>query len=283
MARKTMRGEIAHTLEWGTPVLYMRSSDGTLFTVEGAPGPDVSIVGLMKPCPRCGNRLPMNAKFCGLCGLQLSAPPQESGQPPPTARNLVQPPPPQPLVKDVGKSRRLSLKQALLLALVALVVLAGSGVATWRQVFFHPPTKTSLPYPYTVPTHTGGTITYSDASPIHSTNPWLSIYSEDQEVMQALWGAPVVASPDGKYLPDELTEVPTQANGDVVLPKDGGMTVTLKLRDDLKWSSGEPITTDDFVYWLDVLRDLNGGLPAGYDQIVSYTARDAYTMVLKYK
>ena len=45
-ARKAMRGEIAQTLEWGTPVLYMRAPDGTLFDLARAPE------GKMKPCPR---------------------------------------------------------------------------------------------------------------------------------------------------------------------------------------------------------------------------------------
>jgi peptide/nickel transport system substrate-binding protein len=64
-----------------------------------------------------------------------------------------------------------------------------------------------------------------------------------------------------------------------------GLTVTLKLRHDLRWSDGQPLTADDFVYWLEVLLDPASGAAstAGYDQIAQAQAVDPYTLVLKYR
>lgn len=136
------------------------------------------------------------------------------------------------------------------------------------------------PYPYTVPTHKGGTITYAlYFYPLDGANPWSTQYSEDFELTAALWDYPLGQGPDGKYLPDLLTEVPTQANGDV--SKDG-LTVTLRLRRGMRWSDGQPLTSMDFVYWLNMYRAL---FPDStyINQFASYTAVDDHTLRLAYK
>ncbi len=138
-------------------------------------------------------------------------------------------------------------------------------------------------YNYETPTHKGGTVVYSDWQFPDSTNPWFATSVVDFELIAALYGGPVTIGPDGKFLPDELTEVPTLENGDV--SKDG-LTVTLKLRHDLKWSDGQELTASDFVYWLDVLLDPTTGAASttGFDSstLASYVAQDKYTLVLKY-
>lgn len=42
-ARKALNCAMPYSLEWGIPVLYMRSSDGKLFDIESAPPPEISI------------------------------------------------------------------------------------------------------------------------------------------------------------------------------------------------------------------------------------------------
>ncbi|HEY7124301.1 MAG TPA: peptide ABC transporter substrate-binding protein [Ktedonobacterales bacterium] len=138
-------------------------------------------------------------------------------------------------------------------------------------------------YNYQTPTHNGGTVVFSDWQFPDSTNPWFATSVVDFELIPALYGGPVTIGSDGNFLPDEVTEVPTLANGDV--SKDG-LTVTLKLRHDLKWSDGQELTADDFVYWLNVLLDPNtaAASTAGFDPdtLASYVAQDKYTLVLKY-
>ncbi|MCB0878948.1 MAG: peptide ABC transporter substrate-binding protein, partial [Thermoleophilia bacterium] len=53
---------------------------------------------------------------------------------------------------------------------------------------------------------------------------------------------------EGKYAPKIATEVPTKENGAVVETPDGGMTVTMHIKPEAKWSDGRPITCED-VAW----------------------------------
>lgn len=130
------------------------------------------------------------------------------------------------------------------------------------------------------PENTGGTITYGLSLFPPSTNPWFNNTTFGLEAQGALWARAVVPDPDGRYLPDQLAEVPTVQNGDV---SPDGLTVVMKLRPDLTWSDGQPITADDFVYWLQTDQDpTTGANTLGYDHITSITAQDAHTVVLTY-
>jgi peptide/nickel transport system substrate-binding protein len=53
---------------------------------------------------------------------------------------------------------------------------------------------------------------------------------------------------EGNYAPQIATEIPTKENGAVVDTPDGGMTVTMKLKPEAKWSDGTPITCDDVAF-----------------------------------
>lgn len=180
-------------------------------------------------------------------------------------------------------------RASLMLGLLAILVLvaASSGLGYWLKLgpFGKGGTTTTPPpsYIYAQPTHQGGTITFSYTAFPDSTNPWFLSNVGDNELAEALWGNPYTISPTGTLLPDELTEIPTQANGDV--SKDG-LTVTMHLRPDLKWSDGQPLTADDFAYSLEVLRDpASGATPdglSGYDRIASFQVLDARTLVLRY-
>jgi peptide/nickel transport system substrate-binding protein len=171
---------------------------------------------------------------------------------------------------------RFSLAAVLLLALALVMAACSTGNV-------NVPTGSTGAYQYTAPTHKGGTLVYSDWQFPDSTNTWFATSTVDFELITALYGAPVIIGPDGRFLADQLTEVPTLTNGDV--SKDG-LTVTLKLRHDLKWSDGQELTASDYVYWLNVLLDPATGAAstAGFDSstLASYVAADKYTLVLKY-
>jgi peptide/nickel transport system substrate-binding protein len=49
-------------------------------------------------------------------------------------------------------------------------------------------------------------------------------------------------TPEGEYVANLATEVPTRENGGV---SEDGLTWTFKLRDDVKWHDGEPFTARD--------------------------------------
>jgi peptide/nickel transport system substrate-binding protein len=174
------------------------------------------------------------------------------------------------------KKGRIALASTFLMLVAALVAACGSPSTTTTT----PQTKAI--YNYTTPTNKGGTAIYSDWQFPDSTNPWFNTSVVGVEVSQALYGGLFTVTPDGKYLPDELAEMPTTANGDI--SKDG-LTVTLKLNKDMQWSDGQPITADDFIYWWNVNQDPASGTASttGYDQIDSMTASDPHTLVLHYK
>jgi peptide/nickel transport system substrate-binding protein len=175
------------------------------------------------------------------------------------------------------KKRRLIVASTLL-ALLGLLMAACGGTTSPT-----PGTGPQSSYKYVTPPQKGGTLVYSDWQFPESVNPLFAASVVDTKLIDAIWGAPLVISSDAQYLPDELTEVPSQKNGDISAD---GLTVTLKLRHDLKWSDGQPLTSADFIYMLKTINDSATAPIAtvGYDPSVlgSYTAPDPYTVVLKY-
>ena len=57
------------------------------------------------------------------------------------------------------------------------------------------------------------------------------------------------------YEPDLVSELPTEANGGLVVAEDGSMTVTYEIRPDATWSDGTPVSGDDFAFTLDLILD----------------------------
>jgi peptide/nickel transport system substrate-binding protein len=207
----------------------------------------------------------------------LPALPSPSQTLPPSQRPAV------PIPPARRRKRTLAIVSIILVQLVVLSSLGAAGYFFWFKTSGTTAVSTpARPYPYHIPAHKGGTIVYGSPYAIQSTNPWFAGYTEDFDLIDALWGAPLVISPSGTYLPDQLAEIPTQANGDV---SQDGLTVMLKLRQDLRWSDGQPLTADDFIFWLEVERDPQTSVTSsnGLDQLASYSEQDPYTLVLTYK
>jgi peptide/nickel transport system substrate-binding protein len=181
------------------------------------------------------------------------------------------------------KKGRLAFASTFLLLVAMVLAACDSGTGNTATPTPAPNKCGSDTYCYTKPDHTGGTILISDWQFPTSTNPWFNTSVVGTELSDALYGGPFVVTSDGKFLPDELTEIPTTDNGDVSAD---GLTVTLKFNHNLKWSDGMPLTCSDFKYWIDVLLDPAAGAAsqAGFtsDTLASYTCSDTYTMVLKY-
>jgi len=56
-------------------------------------------------------------------------------------------------------------------------------------------------------------------------------------------------------IPELLTELPTIANGGVILNDDGTMTVKYTIKDEAMWEDGIPISGDDFLYTYEIIMD----------------------------
>ena len=86
----------------------------------------------------------------------------------------------------------------------------------------------------------------------------------------------------GDFVPMLAEELPTLANGGL---SEDYATVTWKLKPDLKWSDGEPLTSDDVKFTWEVLSNPESGALTGagaFDQIESVDTPDDLTAVLHY-
>ncbi len=81
--------------------------------------------------------------------------------------------------------------------------------------------------------------------------------------------------------PRLVTEIPSQENGGLSAD---GRTLTMKLRDDIKWSDGTPVTADDFVFTWEMAVSPNNTVTSTYpyDKIESVTAPDPQTVVVTF-
>ncbi len=92
----------------------------------------------------------------------------------------------------------------------------------------------------------------------------------------------VTIDENGEFVPVLATELPTVESGGL---SSDYLTVTWKLKPDLKWSDGKPLTSDDIKFTWEVLSNPNSGAlvgVGGFDQITSVETPDETTAVLTY-
>lgn len=206
-------------------------------------------------------------------------------------------------MKSVQK-RRLLIFAAIAVVVLAIAACAPAAVPTQAPAPTSAPASqptaapqptaaaeaTTAPAPTTAPAATqapaaaaGGTVNIAFAQ---EPNTLLSYYSNQTF---ANWAALIfnrgLWTYDDKSQPSlELAaEYPTVENGGV--SKDG-LTLTYKLKPDLKWSDGTPFTSKDIAFtWKSIMNDKNTGIVSrdGYDKIDSITTPDDLTAVVKFK
>jgi peptide/nickel transport system substrate-binding protein len=92
----------------------------------------------------------------------------------------------------------------------------------------------------------------------------------------------VVVDENGEFQPVLASEIPTEANGGLSADK---LTVTWKLLPDLKWSDGQPLTSDDIKFTWEALSNPESGAIAGtggIELITSIDTPDELTAVVHY-
>ena len=97
--------------------------------------------------------------------------------------------------------------------------------------------------------------------------------------LKALWSF----DENNQPVPEMATEIPSADNGGVSAD---GKTITIKLRDDIKWSDGEPITSDDFVFTYDMIMSDKNVVQTRYpyeEYVESVEGPDPQTIVVKFK
>lgn len=82
-------------------------------------------------------------------------------------------------------------------------------------------------------------------------------------------------------VPVLVTEIPSADNGGI---SEDGRTLTFHLRDDIVWSDGEPITSDDFLFTYEMNVDPGNTVSSTYpyDQVETIEAPDERTVVVTF-
>ena len=88
--------------------------------------------------------------------------------------------------------------------------------------------------------------------------------------------------PDGNYVPDLATLVPTTRNGGISADN---MTITVHLRKGVVWADGAPLTAADWLFTYGAVMNSQNNVKTryGWDAIASASAPDPYTIVIKLK
>ena len=106
--------------------------------------------------------------------------------------------------------------------------------------------------------------------------------SVEQQVARLAFEPFIDFDPDGREIPELITRVPTQTNGD--LSRDG-RTIVYRLRPQVRWSDGVAVTADDVLFTLRAILDPRNPVPSheGYDLIDRAYARGPHVVVFHLK
>lgn len=135
----------------------------------------------------------------------------------------------------------------------------------------------------------GGTVIVADWQQVDTLNYYYAGAQTDIDVIAAFSNGLTNVTDDFKYVPDMAASIPTVDNGGVQVPGANGdaMTVTWKLRDNLKWSDGTAITCSDVQYtWQWNMDPANTGLyggTVGWEDIKGIDCPDPQTIVIHWK
>jgi peptide/nickel transport system substrate-binding protein len=116
----------------------------------------------------------------------------------------------------------------------------------------------------------------------NSFNPIISTESIENNVDRLIFNGLTLIDDRGQVLPDLASEVPTLQNGGI--GKDG-LTITYRLRRDVKWQDGVPFSSDDVKFSFDAIMNPNTLVSdrVGYDKVARVDTPDAYTVVFHLK
>jgi peptide/nickel transport system substrate-binding protein len=117
-----------------------------------------------------------------------------------------------------------------------------------------------------------------------SFNPIVADTGFDALVMELVMLGMTDVDPEGNVFPELAAELPTLDNGGVELSDDeSAMSVTWKMRDDVKWQDGTPVTAEDVIFtWNAITDPTNGSWIPGSDYIDSVEKVDQFTFKINY-
>lgn len=127
-----------------------------------------------------------------------------------------------------------------------------------------------------------GVLSFSEFADPKNLNPVLNSASPTLDLSMFIFSWTVRYDSKAQPFPDAITEIPTIANGDV--SKDG-LTLKYKLRHNIKWHDGQPLTCNDMRFtWQVVMNPHNNVVTTdGYKDIGSIDCSDPYVAVVHMK
>jgi peptide/nickel transport system substrate-binding protein len=147
------------------------------------------------------------------------------------------------------------------------------------------PTKTPVPTAvsdtFEGEIQTGGTVVFIIPEEPANLNQFLADAAIVRQVADAVVEGLVDVNADGDYFPELAAELPTLENGGI---SEDYLTITWKLKPGLKWSDGEPITSEDIKFTWEAISNPDSGAvqTAGFDMIESIETPDELTAVVNY-
>lgn len=133
-------------------------------------------------------------------------------------------------------------------------------------------------HPWTRP----GVLRIAENQDITTLNPTVEANATLGDLSTLIYSYAVVYDDHAKPIPDAVSEVPTLANGDV--SKDG-LTLKYKLRHNIKWQDGQPLTCKDmkFTWQVVVNPHTNVATTEGYQDIKGIDCSNPYVAVVHMK
>lgn len=144
-------------------------------------------------------------------------------------------------------------------------------------------TPTPAPEPTPEPPEETSIVVLFQAEPT-GFNGIVSDTGQEQFLMELVMLGLTDLDPYGDIFLELAAELPTVENGGVVVDEDAWtMDVTWKMRDDVFWADGEPVTAHDMIFTWDAIADPETGIWAeGIDYTDSIELIDDYTFVVHY-
>lgn len=115
---------------------------------------------------------------------------------------------------------------------------------------------------------------------VDTLNPLLSTQAAVSDLADFVFSGLIRYDDRGNPVPDVAREIPSRANGGI---SPDGRTLVYRLRRDVTFSDGAPLTADDVVFTWQQVRNPANNVPNRfpYDLAQSVVARDRYTVVVR--
>ena len=176
-------------------------------------------------------------------------------------------------VKNGKLSRRAFVKRMVALGLTAPMasqMLDYCGVARAQSAFQYKPTKRGG----------GGTLKVLYWQAVTLLNPHFAVGTKDQDGARVFYEPLAGWDPEGNLFPVLAAEIPSRENGGLAAD---AMSVTWKLKGNVRWHDGKPFTADDVVFnWEFASDPATAATTIGSYKDVMVEKVDDYTVVVRF-